>query len=167
MNALNLDRANELFRLDPETGRIYWKAHTGVRSRATIGAEAGCLNSQGYWRIRIGGKNYMAHRIVWLLTHGTWPEGIDHINGNPNDNRPENLREATKAENMENLAIRKDNTSGFTGVRRNAAGNWQALIAKNGKRHCLGSFPTPEQAAAAYAAAKRELHTFQPTLRTA
>ena len=79
------------------------------------------------------------------------------------DNRPENPARSYAAENMEKIRHLQGTSEWLHRVRRNAAGNWQAPIAKNGKRHCLGSFPTPEQAAAAYAAAKRELQHIVPT----
>ncbi|HDS1550738.1 TPA: HNH endonuclease [Stenotrophomonas maltophilia] len=109
----------------------------------------------------------MNHRIVWLLTHGTWPKDqIDHINGVRTDNRPENLRQASALDNQQNLKTRVDNTSGYPGVRRSLS-RWSALIAHGGKRHYLGNYDTPEQAYAAYLEAKSRLHTFNPVPREA
>jgi hypothetical protein len=162
---MDYETARELFRLDRVTGVLYWASSPS--RRAKIGAEAGCLNDYGYMRVRFRGVSYMTHRIVWLLVHGQWPEDqIDHINGVRADNRPENLRRATAAENQQNLKVRKDNTSGFPGVRRSKS-KWQAIIARGGERYHLGNFDTPEQAAAAYARAKAELHPFQPIARAA
>ena len=91
---------------------------------------------------------------------------IDHINGVRCDNRFSNLREATAAENGQNQAVPRHNTSGFMGVHWNRrAGNWQARIMIAGRNKYLGYFDTPEAAHAAYCAAKAKHHTFNPVLR--
>lgn len=74
---------------------------------------------------------------------------VDHRNGDGLDNRRANLRVATFADNARNARLRKDNTSGFKGVKR-AGSRWYAQIRVNAKRLHLGSFATPEEAHAAY-----------------
>jgi hypothetical protein len=84
---------------------------------------------------------------------------VDHINGNGLDNRRENLRLATVAQNQHNQGLSIKNTSGFKGVSwHKATGGWQAKIKFEGKRIWLGSYDTPEEAAAAYAAASEKFH---------
>ena len=58
------------------------------------------------------------HQIVWVLNYGTFPAMIDHINGNPKDNRIENLREVSYSENDMNrlLAWKPNPSTGLPGV---------------------------------------------------
>lgn len=114
----------------------------------------GCVN---------GSKVYM-HRLAWLLHTGSWPAAeIDHRNGVRHDNRIENLREATRRENMQNQrAARVSNLSSrFIGVNwMKTKAKWRAEIRINGKKKHLGLFEVEADAAAAYIEAKRLHHTF-------
>jgi hypothetical protein len=94
------------------------------------------------------------------MIYGRWPrKGLDHINGCRDDNRIENLREATQSENMANVPRLKTNKSGVKGVSWHAGGRkWQAHIQKARKQHYLGLFETLEEAAAAYQEAAHRLH---------
>ena len=67
------------------------------------GKEVGYLDkSTGYRYVEINGISYYSHRLIWFMHYGTWPKGqIDHINGIKDDNRIENLREATASENQD------------------------------------------------------------------
>lgn len=94
----------------------------------------------------------LMHRIILsrILGRDLLPDEYpDHIDLNGLNNRRENLRLATHAQNMWNQRIAKNNASGFKGVSRYKKG-YRAYIQINGKGVCLGSFPTPELAAAAY-----------------
>ena len=91
------------------------------------------------------------------------PDGmqVDHINGNGLDNRRENLRICTHAQNMQNTGKHASNTSGFKGVfldKTCKSKTWRAQIRIPGHRISLGSFTDPESAARAYDAKARELH---------
>lgn len=150
---LSYTQAHELFRIDG--GTLINRVARGRRAKA--GDLAGSPNGDGYLRVRVNGIQFRVHRIIWLMTHGRWPKGqIDHINGLPSDNRPENMREVTAQGNQRNQHIRADNTSGITGV---AAENgfWTARIKVDGKKVRLGRFLTIEEAAAARKAAERVL----------
>lgn len=100
--------------------------------------------SHGYRTGRFGGVNYYAHRIIWLLHYGQWPKVVDHLNGDPSDNRIINLRSCSHAENLTNAKRNRRNQSGATGVHFHE-GAW---VAKLGTQK-LGRFSTKEEAMAA------------------
>jgi hypothetical protein len=84
---------------------------------------------------------------------------VDHKNGNGLDNRRENLRVCTRAQNGMNRRRGKNNTSGYKGVHWCASKQrWLARISVNGKQRSLGQYTDPQQAYAAYCAAALELH---------
>ena len=161
---LTAARLRELLSYDPETGVFRRKTSAGG---VAIGSIAGNDDWNGYRRIRVHPHSHMAHRLAWLYVHGEWPKHeIDHINGVRDDNRIANLREATPAENQQNRARSRNNKSGFTGVSWHRQSNkWRAKIKVNRKVIWLGGFPDPESAAAAYAAAKANLHQYNPIPR--
>lgn len=148
---------------------LSWKVAAGRWGRINPGTPAGSLKKNGYWYVFVGKKLRLSHRIVWLLATGNWPgEGveIDHINGNPSDNRLENLRETTRSENQQNThKARKNNlSSGVLGVSwHKATGKWEAQIKAPGtKNKRIGYFGSIEAASAAYQSAKLALHPFSP-----
>jgi hypothetical protein len=146
------EEAKRFFRYEPMTGYLYWLVTTAWRVK--VGDQAGWDNAYGYRRLRVQGREYFAHHIVWLYHHGKLPKEIDHIDGDPSNNRIENLRVATHAQNLANTKRRCDNTSGFKGVRLHKhSGLWNARIKAHGKVRSLGYFKTPELAGRAYAAA--------------
>lgn len=127
-------------------------------NRKYAGAAAlSCKNGSGYRHGAIFGRTVTAHGVAWALHHGSWPtHQIDHINGNPADNRIENLRDVPATVNCHNQSRRRDNTSGVTGVHFNkATGKWVASILGNGKMLNLGYYETIEEAAAVRLAANR------------
>ena len=145
--------ALEALSYDPATGQFTWKK--GRRQ----GRHAGFANGGGYVGIKVKELTCLAHRLAWLLVHGDWPSAqIDHINGDPADNRIANLRLATPAQNGANARRRSDNRSGFKGVGwHKKTRKWRANIVRDGRMRSLGYFDTPEQAAEAYATAAKAL----------
>lgn len=162
---LTQSRLKELLHYDPETGVFTWRVNKGGPAKA--GGLAGSRNRGGYRIIGIDYRLYQAHRLAWLYIHGEWPKHeIDHINGVRDDNRIDNLRGATHAENHQNRKKSTRNTSGFLGVSwYPATKKWRSRIRTNRKLKSLGLFDTPESAHAAYLSAKAALHTFNPTVR--
>ena len=124
------------------------------------GSAAGTGAGKGYRYRKVGGVEYRTSRLAWLFATGEWPpKGIevDHINGDRADDRIANLRLATTRENCRNRGVNRANTTGVKGVHRHR-GRYIARISADDKRLFLGSYPTAEQAHAAYAAAAERLH---------
>lgn len=113
------------------------------------------LDSRGYVVGRPPGfrNNMTMHR--WLAP---WFEIVDHRNRNRLDNRRENLRAATQAENSRNTDLSSNNTSGAKGVTPTPSGGWRARIWFNRKEIHIGTFETREDAQQAYDRKARELH---------
>jgi hypothetical protein len=127
--ALGYDLLHELFVYDGENLR--WRYSRG--SRAQQGSIAGSKTNFGYVSVRINKKPYQAHKIIYFMLTGEWPEFIDHINGNRADNRIENLRPATKRQNIWNQDITSRNTSGIKGISFDKSVNrWYARVSANG-----------------------------------
>lgn len=162
---INYELVKEFFDYDIETGNLIWKRHKGG---VTVGRIAGNFDDEGYARVRINGKNYKLHSLIWLWCYGEWPEKtLDHIDGNPRNNRIDNLRLATLSENQQNRKHSKNNKSGYPGVCWDKTCNkWKAYIKKDYKTINLGNFTSPEDAYAAYLKGKKKYHTFQPIPRT-
>lgn len=153
---LTQEKLKEILRYDPETGVFYWKV--SVSQNTSAGSVAGCYNRFGYCTIRIDGVGYGAHCLAWLYTVGEFPlDELDHIDGNPSNNRFDNLREATNAENGRNRKLNSNNMSGFKGVCQAVNGRWQAQIGFNGRRIHLGYFSTAEEAHVSYESKAMEL----------
>lgn len=91
---------------------------TNRSRKAKKGERSGFIDTNGYTYIGFRGTMIKAHRIIWEMHYGGIPKGceIDHINGDRNDNRLENLRMVTRSENAKNKALNKNNKSGVSGV---------------------------------------------------
>jgi outer membrane protein assembly factor BamB len=150
------ERLHEVLRYDSETGEFYWRVRLSRASQ--IGSVAGTVSLR-YRCIRIDGRNYTAHQLAWFYVTGEWAISlIDHRDGDPINNRWDNLRLATRSENSANRRRNRNNTSGFKGViwdRRH--GGWLARSGKDRRTYYLGRYPTAEEAHAAYTAKAREL----------
>ncbi len=97
------------------------------------------------------------HHIIAKRMNLDLSKGIDHINCNKLDNRRENLRVATRSQNMFNRTAQRNNRSGLKGVTKRK-GKWTARIQKDGIQYDLGLFNTPEEASTAYTEAAEQLH---------
>jgi hypothetical protein len=119
-------------------GELFYRVSRGHIKK---GAMAGTVRKDGRKQTIINGKHYLNHRLVFLMHHGYLPEFIDHINGNPRDNRLENLREATRVENAWNKKMQHNNTSGIKGVCwHKQSEKWDVRITVGAKRIGLGRF---------------------------
>ena len=116
------------------------------------GAERRVARSSGYRVTWDGTRLCMTHRLIFKWVYGVEPVlDVDHRDGNPDNNRAWNLRQATKPQNMSN----RKNTKGYE---RLPSGSFRARIRVNGKQLRLGVYPTAAEARAAYVKASLELH---------
>lgn len=141
---------------NPETGVFTWRA--GRYHRRYAGTIAGNTHVSGHRQISIDGKKHKSHRLAWLHVYGEWPPGIlDHINGDPADNRICNLRLATWQQNAFNRKVCRTNKVGLKGVTyKRRIRRWVANIHVNGEQKHIGTFKSPEEAHAAYVQAAKE-----------
>lgn len=155
--ALTAERLRELLDYDPETGIFTWRISRGS---AKAGAVSGTINADGYIVLGVDGVLRRASRLAWLYMTGGWPQNeVDHIDQDRANNRWDNLREATHAQNGRNRSRRSDNTSGRIGVCWDKdVGKWRARIRLNGVDRHLGLFTSLDAATAARRDA--ELHFF-------
>lgn len=124
------------------------------------------FSDKGYATRHIPGdhkKRVTIHRIVLerILQRSLEKDELcDHVDGNPHNNRRDNLRIATRSQNSINSKCYKSNTSGCTGVVRNKGrGNpWIVTINVKGQRIYLGIFSTYEDAVKARKMAEKEYH---------
>lgn len=157
MTELTAEVARERLSYEPESGVLTW-----IEGRRR-GHVAGCHDNYGYIVVRLLGKNYKAHRLIWLIVHGEWPAAeVDHANNVRDDNRLANLRLVTSSGNGQNQALMSGRgTSRFLGVCWSTkARKWQAQIKINRKVIFLGHYAEEVDAANAYMEAKARLHPF-------
>lgn len=151
---LTQKRVRELFDYREDGALIAKERAKGRKLGLPVGT-----NSNGYLITMVEGRLYKVHRLVFLWHHGYVPAEIDHKDLDPGNNRIENLRPASSADNKRNRGRNGNNTSGFKGVcydkRRN---KWAAQITIDYKHKFLGYHATPEDAAAAYEKAAIHYH---------
>ena len=139
-----------ILRYEPGTGLLFWvrPPRRGIRAGTQAGKYA-----KGSLRVTYKGVSYGAHRIAWSIYYGSIPQDmdIDHKDTNPDNNRIENLRLATAAQNRANVAVSKRSVTGLKGAQwRPDRKKWSSRIAVDGKIKHLGYFNSPEEAHQAY-----------------
>lgn len=156
---ITYERLLEIIDYDSLTGIFTRKVKVGRNCR--LDKPLGRLNTRGYLDCKIESKIYSLHRLAWFYVTKNWPiDQIDHINCIKTDNRFENLREATRSQNMCNKNKMKHNKSGYKGVYWDKqSSKWKAQITINKVQKCIGSFDDPLEAHNAYCNAAKELHT--------
>jgi hypothetical protein len=145
---------------NPDSGLFTWKQ--SLSSKAKAGTIAGTMVGK-YQIIQIDKIRYKSHRLAWLYIYGEFPsKSLDHINEIKTDNRIQNLREVTTAQNMQNVTKNKFSYhSKYMGVTwHKRSKKWYARIKINYIEKYLGLFDNEIDAATAYLNAKRELHPF-------
>lgn len=170
----------QLLRYEPDTGRLFWLPRPKhlFAGKSVVGRHSAAHN-QAAWNARYAGKqafttagsdgylyghinkiSVAAHRVIWAMMTGEWPgDEIDHRDTNRANNRFQNLRPATSAQNKHNTKTRATNTSGAKGVRQHPkTKRWRAEVGAGGKNVHIGYFATKEAAIAARDKAGRALH---------
>lgn len=137
-------------KIDEDLAEYYWEAHVGHTGRVYARRIAS-----------VDGKRHRIwmHRVVYSRAQGIlFPVNlVDHIDNNPLNNRRNNLREVTHAENLRNAG--KHKTSNLKGARYHKRDKrWSAAITINGKNKHLGNFDTAEEAHEAYCKAAKEYY---------
>lgn len=152
------ERVRGLLDYDQITGVLRWRCNV---ANVKAGSVAGCAK-RTYVAVSIDDVVYRAHQVIWLWMTGEWPKSfIDHKDTKKQNNAWDNLREATKSQNMANKGTTKKSSSGLKGAYQYKAGKkygkpWQAGITVNRHRIHLGHFATAEEAHAIYCAAAKE-----------
>lgn len=160
---------------NPETGKFIWKARPSedfvsepiwkswntryagtpafniikIKTRKSGSTSVGLMGRAFY-------QSYHAADVAWAMHYGEWPTlTVDHINGNPLDNRICNLRQVTRVENARNKATYRNNRSGVSGVYPRGNGRWYATIGTGNGNRWLGTFGSQKEAIDARMAAER------------
>lgn len=129
---------------------LHYDPLTGDFTRLSTGKKAGYFSGK-YLHLKVGNKRFLQHRLAWFFVYGTIPDcAIDHIDGNPSNNRIANLRLATDGVNQQN-------SKKFVGVTRDR-NLYKAQISLKGKSKTIGRFKTFEEARQAYLQSKIENH---------
>ena len=169
-STLTRERLNKLLHYNPDTGNWTWKVRLS-NAAPPVGSCAGTVSEQGgrnnkthlILRIKIDGKNHLAHRLAFLYMLGRWPIGeVDHKNRDATDCRWNNLREgASRSQQGANKSKRSGTSSRYKGVHLERPPKWKPIESKhdqvgraqigvNGKMISLGSYANEDEAGRAY-----------------
>ncbi len=136
-------------------GILYWKNKgTGI-----LRERSGWVDKLGYVCVGFKRKTYKAHRLIYLMHYGYLPKFVDHIDGNPQNNQIENLREAQMVENSWNQKKRSTNTTGVKGISYSKkAKKYTARCMSNGISFFIGQFDKIEDATENLVAFRNKAH---------
>ena len=150
----SLDRLNELFAYAPETGDLFRRQKDGTLKKCAPNQHA------SHPHVVADGTNYLLHRLCFAVGNQRMPtKEVDHKDGDSRNNRLDNLREATSAENNRNRRISVRNKSGVKGVHWSARHQrWLAIITVNYRPIYLGLHESIDLAAAALAKHREKFH---------
>lgn len=131
---IGLDRLKEIVSYNPDTG---------VMTKLKNGKSDWCKQKHGHMLVNVDGTTYKLHRLAWLYMTGNWPVNhIDHIDGDPTNNKWENLRDVTPSQNLRNQHRSKRDDCGVYRQKN----RWIVVIRQNGKTNFCGSFVNKEDA---------------------
>lgn len=140
-------------------GALYWREPL-KNAKVKVGDLAGTVHKPTKRvKIQYGKKIYFASRLIFLMFYGYLPKCVDHIDRDPTNNRIENLRAATVAQNQKNVGLRKDNTSGVKNVCWNKRNKkWGVQLSFNGKIRHFGTYANLELAELVAIEAREKFH---------
>jgi hypothetical protein len=166
----------QLLRYEPETGKLFWKERgpewfdaTATRSAAHscavwnsryAGREAFTAgNGRSYRQWSILRRHHCAHRVIWAMQTGAWPDAeIDHVDCDGHNNAWANLRRADRCQNQYNTRAHADSASGIKGLWRRPDGKWRVRLCARYVDHEVGVYGCVTAARIAYAKASAKLH---------
>jgi hypothetical protein len=147
--------ANSLF--EYKDGQLFRKVRASQNTQ--IGDLAGYVDKKGYWKVSYKNKSYLLHRIIWLMRYGNLPKELDHIDGNPQNNRIKNLRIADRSQNNCNKQVYKTSSTGIKNVTwYKPTGKWMVKLTKNKKQMFFGYFDDLELAKLVAIEARDKFH---------
>lgn len=159
MTQITVSTLHKLIECDFDAGVLLWKIRDDALFSSSGAASywntkfAGrpaltSINHAGYKRGCVLGHHLLAHRVIWAMFSGSWPQDtVDHINGDRLDNRISNLREAESWQNKAN-AGKKTSSNRFIGVRPvSGCATFIATVGHKGKTVYVGSFRDEVEAA--------------------
>jgi hypothetical protein len=149
MNEITQERLKEVMRYEPETGHWFWVKPPKYNNNL-VGKKTGTKDVDGRIRVRVDKKTYRSYRLAWLYMTGEWPKNdIDHIDGNPGNDKWANLRDISRGENVRNQKSK--------GYRWNSERQkWECRYMLNYKTIFVGRFETEQEAKTAYEKAIKE-----------
>ena len=138
MTEAELDQIILNYYLEYKEGELYHKR---------LGKRMGTPLNNQYLTFNLKNKRYLVHRAVYVMHHGVYPETVDHINNDRSNNKIENLRGATQAQNNKNASLSKRNTSGVKGIAWiEASRKWKAKCMVDRIDHYLGMYESMDDA---------------------
>ena len=146
---------NNLF--EYKDGKLLWK--TSRSNVIAVGQEAGTRYAKGYRRVYFDGKTHGVHRVIWQMFNGDIPDGmqVDHIDGNPENNKIENLRLVTSQQNaMNRIHKGKIKIKNVSMCAKN--GKYKVSLQANTKRIFCGYFEDLELAELVATEARHKYH---------
>jgi hypothetical protein len=163
---MDVDLLARLVSYHPECGTLTWNRRDAWVVDAGLQTEQGrkrfntrfagqpcfvSVDKDGYFFGSILGQFYRAHSVAYALHNGRWAQHtVDHINRDRTDNRAENLRDATRAQQQQNRRRQINNKSGVPGVHFNSRRKkWVVRSERNGVRANIGYFASKNDAIAA------------------
>jgi hypothetical protein len=155
---IDQEAIKKLFHYDAESGMLLWRK--GNNRNVKPWQEAKSPNGHGYYNVKIDGKSYLVHRLIWLYVHGSFPkEDIDHKNRIRNDNRLCNLRAVSRTDNCQNISLPDHNKSGHIGVSWIKSHNrWTVYVKVDKKNKWLGYYKNLDDAVAARKAGEAKFY---------